>query len=99
MKKPEWDSSTVASKKEKPSLEDRMASKIAADILKDNHKLKGVHSNMSMKKILEKEALKQLLAEGGGSYQTPVVATLIEKGKIDKADPSNLPYLNRCPAL
>jgi hypothetical protein len=38
-----------------------MASKIASEILKDNAKLKNIHSNTSMKKILEKEAKKQLM--------------------------------------
>lgn len=37
-----------------------MASKIAAEVLKDNSKLRGVHSKESIKKILEKEALKQM---------------------------------------
>ena len=50
----EWDNrSTVASQKEKPSVEDKMASKIAKEILQGNNKLRGVHSNVSMKKILE----------------------------------------------
>jgi hypothetical protein len=35
-----------------------MASKIAAEVLKDNTKLRGIHSKESIKKILEKEALK-----------------------------------------
>jgi hypothetical protein len=47
----------VASESKKPrTLEDKMASKIASEVLKDNQKLKGVHSNQSMKKILEREA-------------------------------------------
>jgi len=37
-----------------------MASKIAMEVLKDNHKLRGVHSKESIKAILEKEALKQM---------------------------------------
>lgn len=41
----EWDRSTVASESKKPTLEDKMASKIASEVLKDNQKLKGVHSN------------------------------------------------------
>jgi hypothetical protein len=35
-----------------------MASKIAAEVLKDNAKLRGVHSKDSIKMILEREALK-----------------------------------------
>lgn len=53
--KAEWDKSTVTSEK-KTSVEDRVAQRIAGDILKDNNKLRGVHSKESIKKILEKEA-------------------------------------------
>ena len=59
MEKPDWDNTTTASKK-KPSAEDRMASKIAAEVLKDNAKLRGVHSKESIKAILEKEAKRQM---------------------------------------
>jgi hypothetical protein len=52
----EWDKSTVASESKKHSAEDKMASMIANQVLKENQKLRGVHSNQSMKKILEKEA-------------------------------------------
>lgn len=38
------------------SAEDRVAARIANEVLKDNSKLRGVHSNASIKKILEKEA-------------------------------------------
>jgi hypothetical protein len=37
-----------------------MASKIAMEVLKDNSKLRGIHSKESIKAILEKEALKQM---------------------------------------
>jgi hypothetical protein len=53
--KPDWDASTTATKN-KASAEDRMASKIAAEVLKENAKLRGVHSKESIKAILEKEA-------------------------------------------
>ena len=42
----------------KLSTEDRIANKIANEVLKDNAKLRGVHSGASIKKILEKEAKK-----------------------------------------
>lgn len=38
------------------TLEEKVASRIANEMLKDNPKLKGIHSNLSLKKILEKEA-------------------------------------------
>lgn len=53
----EWDRSTVASERRgEMTVEDKMAAKIAREVLADNQKLKGVHSNQSMKKILEREA-------------------------------------------
>ena len=50
-----------------------------------------------MKKMLEREAKRQLLAETGGEYIPPTVATLVERGNLDKDDPSNLPHLHKCP--
>ena len=50
-----------------------------------------------MKKMLEREAKRQLLAENGGEYVAPTVTTHIEKGTLDKEDPSNLPHLHKCP--
>ena len=55
--RPEWNGS-VASSKAKPSAEDRIASKIAAEVLRDNAKLRGIHSNNSLKVMLEREAKK-----------------------------------------
>jgi hypothetical protein len=53
-----------------------------------------------MKKILEKEAKRQLLLEtNGGVYNPPVMSKINERGSVDKADPSNLPYLHKCPAV
>lgn len=81
--KPEWDRSTVASDTKKNlSVEDKMASKIAKEILKDNQKLKGVHSNQSMQKMLEREAKRQLLIETGGQYNAPVMSKINERGEM-----------------
>ena len=49
-------------------MEDRIASKIATDLLNENQKLRGKHSKQSLKKVLEREAKKQLLLETGGTY-------------------------------
>lgn len=54
----DWDASTVTSETRKRTAEDRLASKIAAEVLKDNAKLRGVHSGSSIKKLLEREAKK-----------------------------------------
>jgi hypothetical protein len=56
--KPDWDTGSVTSEIRNKRAEDRMASRIAAEVLKDNTKLRGIHSKESIKKILEKEALK-----------------------------------------
>lgn len=69
-------------------------------MLRDNAKLRGIHSNNSIKVLLEKEAKKQmLLAKNGGEYSGPLIAITTEKGNRDKADPSNLPYLHKNPAV
>ena len=57
--KQDFDAGSLTSEQRNKKAEDRMAAKIAAEVLKDNQKLRGVHSKESIKKILEKEALKQ----------------------------------------
>ena len=82
------------------STEDRIAQKIAGEVLRDNQKLRGVHSGASIKKLLEREAKKQLLLEaGGGQYSGPVMSVVMDRGEKKKDDPSNLPYLHKCPAV
>lgn len=49
----QWDQSTTCSK---ANAEDRIAAKIASEVLKDNAKLRGVHSGQSIKVLLEREA-------------------------------------------
>lgn len=56
--KPEWDRMTTASEFNNKTVEEKMASKIATEILAGNQKLRGVHSNQSIKKMLEREAKK-----------------------------------------
>ena len=58
--RPDWDKSVTTEKRKQANAENRMASNIAMEVLKDNHKLRGVHSKESIKAILEKEALKQM---------------------------------------
>jgi len=55
--KPEWNGSVTSSKRH-ISAEDRIATKIAGEVLRDNAKLRGIHSNNSIKVLLEKEAKK-----------------------------------------
>lgn len=96
--KKDWDASTTGEKK--TSAEDRLASKIAQEVLRDNPKIRQVHSGASIKKLLEKEAKKQMaIAANGGTYTGPIISRIEEKGAKDKHDPSNLPYLHKNPAV
>jgi len=93
--KAEWDAST---KGDKETTEDRIARKLAKEVLRDNAKLRGVHSSSSIKKLLEKEAKKALLSNEG--YKGPVVSVIKEKElNRDEIDPSYLPYLHKNPAI
>ncbi len=93
--KAEWDASV---KGDKETTEDRIARKLAKEVLRDNAKLRGVHSSNSIKKLLEKEAKKFLLANEG--YKGPVVSVIKEKElNRDEIDPSYLPYLHKNPAI
>lgn len=74
-----------------------MAAKIASEVLKDNAKLRGVHSKESIKRILEKEALRQMKLQN--EYPEPIISRINEKQPVDRADPSNLPYLHKNPAV
>jgi hypothetical protein len=35
----------------------------------------------------------------GGEYAEPIVSRIVEKDIINRADPSNLPYLHKNPAV
>jgi hypothetical protein len=54
--KADWDNTTTTSKREEKTAEEKAASYIANEMLKDNQKLRGIHSNVSFKKIIEREA-------------------------------------------
>ena len=54
--RPDWDASTTGEKRH--TTEDKVAAKIAAEVLRDNAKLRAVHSGPSIKKLLEREAKK-----------------------------------------
>lgn len=76
--RPEWDRSTTASQREVKqhrSVEEKVAAQIASEMLRDNQKLKGVHSGQSLQKIIEAEAKRQLLEEtNGGQYNPPIMS-------------------------
>jgi hypothetical protein len=97
--KENWDSSTVGEKKKKPTAEEKLASRLADQIMEANPNLKNVHSKTSMKKMLEAEAAKQLGTTGGGVYQGPKVATVKDHEMNTNVQASNLPYLHKNPAI
>lgn len=71
---------------------------MAKEVLRDNAKLRGVHSSNSIKKLLEKEAKRALLSNE--VYKGPVVSVIKEKElNRDEIDPSYLPYLHKNPAI
>lgn len=72
----DFDTGSLTSEARTKKLENQMAQRIASEVLANNPKLKGVHSKESIKKILEKEALKHM-QEGGISE--PIVARINEK--------------------
>jgi hypothetical protein len=96
--KEEWDASTQGEKR-KPTLEEKLASKLADQILEDNPKLKGIHSKVSMKKMLEKEAAKQFNGADGGAYDPPKISTVKDHEMRTDIQASNLPYLHKNPAI
>ena len=94
--KSQWNDSMASSQREL-TTEDRIAQKIANEVLKDNQKLRGIHSTTSIKKLLEREAKKQLLLEHDDGYRGPIVSKISLKDK--EFDASNLPYLHKHPAV
>jgi hypothetical protein len=69
------------------------------EVLRDNAKLRAVHSGNSIKQLLEREAKKQLIESGGGAYQGPHIERIVERQRKEGLDPSNLPYLHKNPAI
>ena len=75
--KADWNASTT-SEQRKVSAEDRMASQIASEVLKDNAKLRAVHSKESIKAILEREAKRQMKMAVDKEYPHPVISEIKE---------------------
>ncbi|OMJ72730.1 hypothetical protein SteCoe_28763 [Stentor coeruleus] len=84
----EWDRST---RNDKVSItdEEKIAKLVADQVLANYPNLKSIHSNASVRKMLEKEAKNQLIG--------PVITTIKEDRA--KLDASNPPHLHRNPAV
>ncbi|CAD8120623.1 unnamed protein product [Paramecium sonneborni] len=91
--KQDWDKTTTNGD-QKVSLEDRIAKHVADEILNQYKNISNVHSNSSIRKILEREAKKTLQEQ---SVPGPVIS-VIKNEKMPK-DPNTLPYLHRNPAI
>lgn len=56
----EWDRNTRTSKASQTNIEERIAKNVADDLLRNYGNLKAVHSNVSVRRLLEREAARQL---------------------------------------
>eukprot|EP00746_Dinoflagellata_sp_MGD_P161736 gnl/MRDRNA2_/MRDRNA2_88993_c0_seq1.p1 gnl/MRDRNA2_/MRDRNA2_88993_c0~~gnl/MRDRNA2_/MRDRNA2_88993_c0_seq1.p1 ORF type:complete len:399 (-),score=123.22 gnl/MRDRNA2_/MRDRNA2_88993_c0_seq1:260-1456(-) len=105
---PDWDSSTCVGDEAKVAHEEDR--EIAARVLEQHPGVRGIHSEKSVQKILEKQREKERAKElvdlveqlkKDASAPDPVIVTSSDtKGKANKkVDPSMLPYLYRSPAI
>ncbi|CAD8186179.1 unnamed protein product [Paramecium pentaurelia] len=91
--KQDWEK-TTSNGDQKASLEDRIAKHVADEILNQYKNISNVHSNSSIRKILEREAKKTLQEQ---CIPGPLIS-IIKNEKMPK-DPNTLPYLHRNPAI
>eukprot|EP00357_Protocruzia_adherens_P012552 CAMPEP_0115011858 /NCGR_PEP_ID=MMETSP0216-20121206/24334_1 /TAXON_ID=223996 /ORGANISM="Protocruzia adherens, Strain Boccale" /LENGTH=441 /DNA_ID=CAMNT_0002380689 /DNA_START=32 /DNA_END=1357 /DNA_ORIENTATION=+ len=94
-----WDKSSKVARDFKAGDEDRLAREIANEVLQSRQSLRGVHSNQSIRKLLEKEAKKQIQDSMNGHVYEPKINVIKEKEDRGQPDASNLPYLHRNPAI
>ncbi len=95
--KRDWDPSVKS--EYKMSTEDKVAARLAQEVLKDNSKLKGIHSNQSIQRILQKAAKEGLYGNNVEPYKGPIVSTIKDKEMLAGPHASNLPYLHKNPAI
>jgi hypothetical protein len=96
--KKDWDNMSTVSKKNAVTVEERIAKHVADEILRNNTEFRHFHSNVSVRKILEKEARKHL-EETKGIRAPEIVSNKEYFSRKDVQDPNNLPYLHRNPAI
>jgi len=96
--KKEWDNISVTTKKNAVTLEERIAKHVADEILRNNTEFRHFHSNVSVRKILEKEAKKHM-EDVKGIKAPEIVSNKEYFSRKDVQDPNNLPYLHRNPAI
>jgi hypothetical protein len=54
----EWDNVSQSQKSNASNIDDRIAKNIADEVLRNYPNMRGVHSNVSIRKLLEQEAAK-----------------------------------------
>jgi len=102
----DWDKNSKMNDKDRAKHADKLAKLVADKVLYSNQKLKEIHSNKSIRKILEQEAKKNLLECMNEKVVEPRIITIedknINQGSIrcaKEGNTSNLPYLHRNPAI
>ena len=65
---------------------------MADEVLRNYGNFKGVHSNTSVRKLLEREAMKEI-----GKVEYPTIST-VQNASVP-LNVSNLPYLHRNPSI
>jgi len=96
--KKDWDILSATTKKVPLTLEERIAKHVADEILRGNTQFRHVHSNASVRKLLEKEAHKHLESMKGIAGPR-IVENKDHFPRKDYEDPNCLPYLHRNPAI
>jgi hypothetical protein len=89
----EWDKFTTTQKSSVANVDERIAKNIADEVLRNYPNLKGVHSNVSIRRLLEAEAAK-VISE---PIMRPVITTIVKEKQPINAN--TLPYLHRNPAI
>ena len=75
------------------NIEDRIAKNLADEVLRSYPNMKGVHSNTSIRRLLESEAAKVM----NEPIVRPVITTVVKEKQAMNAN--TLPYLHRNPAI
>lgn len=74
-------------------MDEKIAKNIADEVLRNYPHLRGVHSNTSIRKLLEAEAARAI----NEPIIRPVITTIVKDPK--PLDTNNLPYLHRNPSI
>lgn len=70
----DWDKHTTTSKHSYANIDERIAKNLADEVLRNYPHLKGVHSNTSIRKLLEAEATKAIYEP----IPRPIITTIIK---------------------